>query len=83
MQVQWLSLSQIFQRSESSTEPAPASSDTNVTITTDSEDIILHTEVNSWLILKATTKEGTEIKEVRGGHPDALIVLATKATKGK
>ncbi|CAH0722478.1 unnamed protein product, partial [Brenthis ino] len=69
------------QRSESSTEPAPAAADTNATLTSDADDIVLHTDVNSWLILKGATKEGTEIREVRGGHPDALIVLATKATK--
>ncbi|XP_047540406.1 guanine nucleotide-releasing factor 2 isoform X5 [Vanessa atalanta] len=69
------------QRSESSTEPVQQVSETNDTITSDSEDIILQTDVSGWLLLKGTTKEGSEVREVRGGHPDALIVLATKATK--
>lgn len=54
---------------EEPTEPAPA----------DPEDIILQTDISSWLVLKGPSKDGPE---VRGGHPDALIVLATKATKG-
>lgn len=57
--------------------------ESNNAVSSDSEDIILQTDVSSWLLLKGTTKEGTEVREVRGGHPDALIVLATKATKGK
>ncbi|CAH2100039.1 unnamed protein product [Euphydryas editha] len=69
------------QRSENSTEPVAPATESNNAITSDSEDIILQTDVSAWLLLKGTTKEGTEIREVRGGHPDALIVLATKATK--
>ncbi|XP_050358736.1 guanine nucleotide-releasing factor 2 isoform X3 [Nymphalis io] len=69
------------QRSESSTEPVQQVSEANDTITSDSDDIILQTDVSGWLLLKGTTKEGSEVREVRGGHPDALIVLATKATK--
>lgn len=46
----------------------------------ESEDIILQTDISSWLVLKEPTKDGPD---VRGGQPDALIVLATKATKGR
>ncbi|XP_013166904.1 PREDICTED: guanine nucleotide-releasing factor 2 isoform X3 [Papilio xuthus] len=42
------------------------------------EDIILQSDVSQWLLLRDRDKDGPE---VRGGHPDALIVLATKATK--
>ncbi|XP_073942727.1 C3G guanyl-nucleotide exchange factor isoform X11 [Choristoneura fumiferana] len=67
------------QRSESSTEPATAATETNATpADADPEDIILQTDISSSLLLKAPSKDGPE---VRGGHPDALIVLATKATK--
>ncbi|KAM3966794.1 LOW QUALITY PROTEIN: C3G guanyl-nucleotide exchange factor [Aphomia sociella] len=67
------------QKSESSIEPPPASSERNSTpAPADPEDIILQTDISSWLLLKTPTKDGPE---VRGGHPDALIVLATKATK--
>ncbi|KAL0895820.1 hypothetical protein ABMA27_011852 [Loxostege sticticalis] len=68
------------QRSESSTEPAVPANETNNTpaASTDAEDIILQTDISSWLLLKAPSKDGPE---VRGGNPDALIVLATKATK--
>ncbi|XP_045760965.1 guanine nucleotide-releasing factor 2 isoform X3 [Maniola jurtina] len=66
------------QRSESSTEPTQAATDDNATSIADPDDIILQTEVSGWLLLKGTNKDGPE---VRGGHPDALIVLATKATK--
>lgn len=60
----------------------PSAAESNNAVSSDSEDIILQTDVSSWLLLKGTTKDGTEVREVRGGHPDALIVLATKATKG-
>ncbi|KAL4706822.1 hypothetical protein ACJJTC_010056 [Scirpophaga incertulas] len=67
------------QRSEGSTEPAAATAETNSTPpAADSDDIILQTNISSWLLLKAPSKDGPE---VRGGNPDALIVLATKATK--
>lgn len=36
-------------------------------------------DVSSKLVLKRTGEEGPEIK---GGHPDALIVHAIKPTKG-
>lgn len=75
-------LNYLFQRSESSSEPVPPAAESNNAVSSDSEDIILQTDVSSWLLLKGTTKDGTEVREVRGGHPDALIVLATKATKG-
>ncbi|XP_061382980.1 guanine nucleotide-releasing factor 2 isoform X1 [Danaus plexippus] len=65
------------QRSESSTEPA-VTTEANNTSEADPDDIILQTDVAGWLSLKGANKEGPE---VRGGHPDALIVLATKATK--
>ncbi|XP_037301106.1 LOW QUALITY PROTEIN: guanine nucleotide-releasing factor 2-like, partial [Manduca sexta] len=67
------------QRSEESTEPAPVNNENSASPSTgggDSEDIILQTDISSWLVLKAPSKDGPE---VRGGHPDALIVLATKA----
>ncbi|XP_060809901.1 guanine nucleotide-releasing factor 2 isoform X4 [Amyelois transitella] len=67
------------QRSESSIEPPAAPSENNSSpAAADSDDIILQTDISSWLLLKAPSKDGPE---VRGGHPDALIVLATKATK--
>ncbi|XP_052737237.1 guanine nucleotide-releasing factor 2 isoform X2 [Bicyclus anynana] len=66
------------QRSESSTEPTPVATDDNSTSIADPDDIVLQTEVSGWLLLKGNNKDGPE---VRGGHPDALIVLATKATK--
>ncbi|CAG9783085.1 unnamed protein product [Diatraea saccharalis] len=73
------------QRSESSTEPVVAVTDTKSgSVSADSDDIILQTDISAWLLLKAPTKtseQRTEPPEVRGGHPDALIVLATKATK--
>ncbi|XP_028164535.1 guanine nucleotide-releasing factor 2 isoform X5 [Ostrinia furnacalis] len=67
-------------RSEGSTEPAVPATETNNTpaASTDAEDIIIQTDISSWLLLKAPSKDGPE---VRGGNPDALIVLATKATK--
>ncbi|RVE41918.1 hypothetical protein evm_013432 [Chilo suppressalis] len=74
------------QRSESSSEPAIPTIEANSApnVTADSDDIILQTDISAWLLLKASTKtteQRTEAPEVRGGHPDALIVLATKATK--
>ncbi|XP_068628338.1 guanine nucleotide-releasing factor 2 isoform X3 [Battus philenor] len=66
------------QRSEGSSEPAVATVEPNTNASAESEDIILQTDISQWLLLKAPAKEGPE---VRGGHPDALIVLATKATK--
>ncbi|XP_045502037.1 guanine nucleotide-releasing factor 2 isoform X3 [Colias croceus] len=66
------------QRSESSTEPMQSETEKSAPAVADSEDIVLQTDVSSWLLLKGPNKEGVE---VRGGHPDALIVLATKATK--
>ncbi|CAH2068495.1 unnamed protein product, partial [Iphiclides podalirius] len=63
------------QRSENNVEANAATAEPN---TADSEDIILQTDISQWLLLKTPAKEGPE---VRGGHPDALIVLATKATK--
>lgn len=71
-----------LQRSESSaTEPAVSTNESNSTPVpaADAEDIILQTDISTHLLLKAPSKDGPE---VRGGHPDALIVLATKATKG-
>lgn len=69
------------QRSESSSEP-PAVTVENKRSSTpapaDPDDIILQTDISSWLVLKAPSKDGPE---VRGGQPDALVVLATKATK--
>ncbi|XP_049887610.1 guanine nucleotide-releasing factor 2 isoform X5 [Pectinophora gossypiella] len=69
------------QRSESSTEAVQSTnnnSDSKPAPVPDSDDIILHTDIAQHLLLKAPSKDGPE---VRGGHPDALIVLATKATK--
>ncbi|XP_063373066.1 guanine nucleotide-releasing factor 2 isoform X1 [Cydia amplana] len=67
------------QKSESSTEPIAATKDSDTAPPdADPEDIILQTDISSNLLLKAPSKDGPE---VRGGHPDALIVLATKATK--
>ncbi|XP_053600866.1 guanine nucleotide-releasing factor 2 isoform X3 [Plodia interpunctella] len=71
------------QRSESSIEPPPPppppTSEMNSSpLPADADDIILQTDISAWLLLKAPSKDGPE---VRGGHPDALIVLATKATK--
>ncbi|CAH0699128.1 unnamed protein product [Spodoptera exigua] len=74
-------------RSEGSTEPPPATAESNSTSEpppADADDIILQTDISSWLVLRDLTKtEGTakDGPEVRGGDPDALIVLATKATK--
>ncbi|CAK1548297.1 unnamed protein product [Leptosia nina] len=65
------------QRSESSTEPTQTETEKDPVVP-DSEDIVLQTDVSTWLLLKGPTKDGVD---VRGGHPDALIVLATKATK--
>ncbi|XP_022115832.2 guanine nucleotide-releasing factor 2 isoform X2 [Pieris rapae] len=65
------------QRSESSSEPTQTETEKSPVVP-DSEDIVLQTDVSTWLLLKGPTKEGVD---VRGGHPDALIVLATKATK--
>lgn len=45
----------------------------------DEDDVILQTDISSRLLFN-TDKNGPE---VRGGQPDALVVLATKATKGK
>ncbi|XP_022829505.1 guanine nucleotide-releasing factor 2 isoform X2 [Spodoptera litura] len=75
------------QRSEGSTEPPPATVENNSNSEpppADADDIILQTDISSWLVLRDLTKtEGTakDGPEVRGGDPDALIVLATKATK--
>lgn len=70
-----------LQRSESSAEqPAPATTEESEPAPADPDDIILQTDISQWLVLKGPSKDGPE---VRGGHPDALIVLATKATKGK
>ncbi|XP_075986233.1 C3G guanyl-nucleotide exchange factor isoform X3 [Anticarsia gemmatalis] len=69
------------QRSEGSTEPAAAPAENNRNSTPAppaADDIILQTDISSWLELKGPGKDGPE---VRGGHPDALVVLATKATK--
>ncbi|XP_047034207.1 guanine nucleotide-releasing factor 2 isoform X4 [Helicoverpa zea] len=67
------------QRSEGSTEPPPAAVEANSEPpAADPDDIILQTDVSAWLVLKGPSKDGPE---VRGGQPDALIVLATKATK--
>ncbi|KAG7304161.1 hypothetical protein JYU34_011096 [Plutella xylostella] len=66
------------QRSESSSEPNIASSDANTTMEpVDEDDVILQTDISSRLLFN-TDKNGPE---VRGGQPDALVVLATKATK--
>ncbi|KAI5642538.1 rasGEF domain-containing protein [Phthorimaea operculella] len=68
-------------RSEGSTEAAPESTNSETAASAmpapADDDIILHTEISQCLLLK-TGKDGPEVK---GGHPDALIVLATKATK--
>ncbi|XP_026764340.1 guanine nucleotide-releasing factor 2 isoform X3 [Galleria mellonella] len=67
------------QKSESSIDPPAATTEQSSSpAPTDPEDIILQTDISSWLLLKTPAKDGPE---VRGGHPDALIVLATKATK--
>ncbi|CAB3237158.1 unnamed protein product [Arctia plantaginis] len=69
------------QRSEASSEPASGTAETNRNSTPappDADDIILQTDISSWLVLKVPNKDAPE---VRGGHPDALVVLATKATK--
>lgn len=68
----------MLQRSESSTEPTQAENEKTPALP-DTEDIVLQTDVSTWLSLKGPTKDGVD---VRGGHPEALIVLATKATKG-
>lgn len=69
------------QKSESSSGPTYIEISENKTNSTpaDPDDIILQTDISQWLLLKAPSKDGPE---VRGGNPDALIVLATKATKG-
>ncbi|XP_026324252.1 guanine nucleotide-releasing factor 2 isoform X11 [Hyposmocoma kahamanoa] len=68
------------QKSESSSGPTYIDISENKTNSTpaDPDDIILQTDISQWLLLKAPSKDGPE---VRGGNPDALIVLATKATK--
>ncbi|XP_072936173.1 guanine nucleotide-releasing factor 2 isoform X5 [Epargyreus clarus] len=65
------------QRSEGNPEP-PVSITVESNSAADEDDIILQTDISGWLQLKGANKDGPE---VRGGHPDALIVLATKATK--
>lgn len=69
------------QKSESSSGPTYIEISENKTNSTppDPDDIILQTDISHWLLLKASSKD---VPEVRGGNPDALIVLATKATKG-
>lgn len=76
-----------LQKSETNAEPAPAVTTEPARNSTpappDPDDIILQTDISQWLVLKVPGKEGPKDgPEVRGGHPDALIVLATKATKG-
>lgn len=45
----------------------------------DQDDGILHElEINQYLVLKKPEEDGPDI---RGGHPDALLVHATKANK--
>ncbi|CAH0600593.1 unnamed protein product [Chrysodeixis includens] len=67
------------QRSEGSTEPATAAGEASSEAgVADADDIILQSDISAWLVLKPPGKDGPD---VRGGHPDALIVLATKATK--
>ncbi|XP_026725938.1 guanine nucleotide-releasing factor 2 isoform X4 [Trichoplusia ni] len=66
------------QRSEGSSEPAAAGGEPSSDAPADADDIILQTDISAWLVLKGPSKDGPD---VRGGHPDALIVLATKATK--
>lgn len=68
----------LSQRSETNSESVPLITEEAVPAVGETEDIILQTDINAWLVLKEPTKEGPD---VRGGHPDALIVLATKATK--
>ncbi len=41
-------------------------------------DPLAEIDVTQWLVFKRPDEDGPEI---RGGHPDALIVLATKANK--
>ncbi|KAJ0181119.1 hypothetical protein K1T71_003204 [Dendrolimus kikuchii] len=65
-------------RSETNSEPVPIVTEETASTTDEPEDIILQTDISSWLVLKEPTKDGPD---VRGGQPDALIVLATKATK--
>ncbi|XP_050665290.1 guanine nucleotide-releasing factor 2 isoform X3 [Leptidea sinapis] len=65
------------QRSACSNE-AGQSDQVNNSGVSETEDIVLQTDVSGWLLLKSAAKDGPD---VRGGHPDALIVLATKATK--
>lgn len=70
----------LLQRSEGSTEPAAGDAGRGSSPPpADPDDIVLQTDISQWLVLKAPSKDGPE---VRGGHPDALVVLATKATKG-
>ncbi|XP_062528472.1 guanine nucleotide-releasing factor 2 isoform X11 [Bombyx mori] len=67
------------QKSEEVVEPSPVEKEKPATPTPpDPDDIVLQTDINKWLVLKGSNKDGPEI---RGGHPDALIVLATKGTK--
>lgn len=42
------------------------------------DDPLAEIDVSKWLVFKRPEEDGPDI---RGGHPDALIVLATKANK--
>lgn len=68
------------QRSENGPDIVVEVNDTSSAGATDDEDdLLLKSDVSSYLLLKVpNSKDGPDVK---GGHPDALIVLATKATK--
>ncbi|GBP12085.1 Guanine nucleotide-releasing factor 2 [Eumeta japonica] len=63
---------------ESTAETAESNTESALADSAAADDIILKTDVSAWLLLKGPNKDGPD---VRGGHPEALIVLATKATK--